>query len=284
MVFLATFLYLSSSILGAAANPHQYGWIEEYSLARRDTNFPATISPSCVDFVIGADAASSGTPSGSQVCVTVDPGSHNVTVTYPSSPLGYLYDKEHVWVGCMAPTGKPADKSNAPGQYPFTSDNGYCTKAADNTTATCTFNVDTILKGCNSCDNSFYIITHASLYKKNADGTTTSVTGAGKGTSFGNAWHRMYWYPTFYCLCTSTITFTPSTFYYTISSTTTITSVSTTSYTTTSTSIFIVTTTSTSIYDTTEYSTTIFPSTSVTTSTSTSTPPTSYSTSTCHLP
>lgn len=140
--------------------------------------------------------------------------------------------------------------------------------------------VDTILAGCKSCDKSFYIIAHASVTKTNPDGTTSGATGADKGTQFENAWHRMYWSPTLYCLCTSTYTWEPSTFFYTLESTTTITSVSTTSYIT-GTSVFIVTTTSTSIYDTTEYSTTISPSTSTTTSPSVPTPPTSYSTSTC---
>ncbi|KAK5659746.1 hypothetical protein OQA88_957 [Cercophora sp. LCS_1] len=132
----------------------------------------------------------------------------------------------------------------------------------------------------NSCDESFKIIAHASL-TKTVGGGATSVTSAGQGTSFGKQWHRMYWTPTLYCLCTSTITFEPSTFYHTLESTTTITEVSTTSYETTSTTVLTITTTSSSIYDTTEYSTTIFPSTSTTTSTSISTPATSYSTSTC---
>lgn len=193
-------LLIAVCLLGVRANPAPYGWVEEYGIAKRDTTFPATISPSCVDFVIGADQASSGTPSGSQVCISVDPTTHNLTVTYPTSPLGYLYTSEHVWVGCAPPTGSRTDNSQAPGNYPRTSDNGYCTASPDKTSATCTFNIDTILSACKSCDKIFYIVTHASLYKNNLDGTVTAVTGAGKGTKFGNAWHRMYWTPTFYCL------------------------------------------------------------------------------------
>ncbi|KAM7210978.1 hypothetical protein V8F06_013634 [Rhypophila decipiens] len=171
-------LLLASTLLGVTANPAPYGYMENY-IAKRDTVFPASISPGCTDFVNGADGAASGTSSWSQVCISVNPANHSLTVVYPTSPQGYSYTKEHVW-------------------------------------------------------------------------------------------------------CTSTITFTPSTFLYTLESTTTITSIDTTSYNTTSTSVYVTTTTSTSIYDTTEYSTSIFPSTSTTTSTSISTPATQYETSTCH--
>ena len=200
-------LFIAASLLGASATPAPYGWVAEYEIAKRDTSFPSTISPSCVDFIIGADTSAS---TGKQVCVSVDPASHNLTVTYPTSPNGYSYVKEHVWVGCSAPT---ANNPKAPGQSPFTTDKGYCVNSADNTYATCTFNIDTILAGCKSCDKSFYIVTHASLTKTLPGGTTSSVTGAGQGPKFDNAWHRMYWNPTFYCLCTSTYTFEPSTFY-----------------------------------------------------------------------
>ncbi len=186
--------------------------MEEYGVVKRETSFPAEIGPSCVDFVIGSDQAPSSSPSGSQVCISVDPATHTVTVKYPDSPSGYTYTKEHVWVGCSPPKGNDDDGSQAPGKYPFTSDKGQCTTTNGGASASCTFNIDTILASCKSCDKSFYIITHASL-TKTVNGVTTTATGSGTGTKFDNAWNRMYWNPTFYRLCTSTITFTPSTFY-----------------------------------------------------------------------
>jgi len=204
-MLLQSLLITASLLAGATANPAapRYGWVEEYAGVannKRDTSFPATVSPSCVDFVIGSDGASSGSPSGSQVCIAVDPATHKLTVTYPTSPQGYSYVSEHVWVGCSAPTGTKADKSQSPGTYPFTSEGGACTMSPDKSSATCSFNIDTILAGCKTCDKGFYIVAHASLTKTLPDGTTSGVTGAGKGTKFDNAWHRMAWNPTFYCL------------------------------------------------------------------------------------
>lgn len=220
-------LLIAASVLGANANP-RYGWMEQYGVSKRDTSFPSQIAPSCVDFVIGADQAPSGSPSGAQVCVTVDPATKQLTVKYPTV-AGYTYDSAHVWVGCKAPTGKKDDNSNAPGQYPYTSEKGGCTISGDKLSASCTFDTS-LLSGCKNCGDKFFIVTHASLTKKNPDGTTSGVTGAGQGTGFNTAWHRMYWNPTFICLCTSTIVYPPVTYSYTLESTTTTTSTSVTSY------------------------------------------------------
>ena len=229
MAVLKTLL-IAASVLGANANP-RFGWMEQYGAFKRDTSFPSVITPPCVDFVIGADQAASGSPSGAQVCLTPDASTKTFTVKFPAV-AGYTYDATHVWVGCDKPKGEQSDNSKAPGQYPYTSEKGGCTISGDKTTATCTFDTS-LIKGCSSCDKNFYIVTHASLTKKNADGTTSGVTGAGQGTKFNTAWHRMYWNPSLYCLCTSTITFPAVTYSYTLYSTSTTTSTSSTAYLTT---------------------------------------------------
>lgn len=284
-------LCVAALTVGVYASPPELGWIQNYALLKRDTSFPSSIVPSCVPFIIGQNSGSGGTPFGN-VCVTVDPASQNLTVTYPTNPGGYLYDKEHVWVGCNPPTGVGCsrknpplgcDNSDAPGQFPFHSGNGYCTNSPDKKDASCTFNIATILAACNKCDQTFYIIAHASVFKTNPDGSTSGATGVGQGTPYDTTpWWKQYWSATFICLCTSTITYPADTYFFTLESTTTVTSISTTSYITTSTTVLTITTTSSSIYETTEYSTTIYTSTSTTTSISLSTPITT-STSTCHI-
>ncbi|KAK0641786.1 hypothetical protein B0T16DRAFT_220762 [Cercophora newfieldiana] len=112
-------------------------------------------------------------------------------------------------------------------------------RASDQEQRPCTFAIDAILARCKFCDKFFNTIAHASVTKTLPDGSTSGATGAGKGTRFDNAWYRMHWNPTFYCLRISIYTWGPRTFFYTLESTTTVTHVSTISYITTSTSILI---------------------------------------------
>lgn len=98
----------------------------------------------CTDLVIGQKST------GKRVCTSMS-GS-NMTVEYPVVP-GQKYDEVHVYLGVEAP------KKQAPGKFPFSSNNGYCSVVFDGSYATCKIPLDAFGK----CDQDYHIATHAAM-------------------------------------------------------------------------------------------------------------------------
>lgn len=135
-------------------------------LRRTDTCYSLG-GPSCTDLVIGQK------DTGKQICTSISGTS--LIVSYPAVP-GYPYSEVHVYLGTTPPS------TTAPGQFPFTSGNGYCTVAADGSTATCTIPISSF----GTCGGDYYIATHS------AQG---GETGWGKGQCINDSCHpwAMYW-------------------------------------------------------------------------------------------
>ncbi|KAK4900468.1 hypothetical protein LTR49_027447 [Elasticomyces elasticus] len=137
----------------------------------------------CTNFAIGQK------DTGKQVCAY--PSGSNMIVDYPVVS-GYKYNEAHVYLGTSPPG------TSAPGQFPYTSNNGYCKLASDGSSVTCTILISSFGK----CGGSYYIATHSA---------SNTVTGWGNGPcirSSCNPW-AMYWGPvTVDCRCTATTTST----------------------------------------------------------------------------
>jgi len=116
-----------------------------YNLMRR-ADAPIGVIPECQTLLAGQK------PTDGLVCLSVSGG--NLIVTY-SPAADFSYKEVHVWVG----TGTPPD--TAPGQFPYTDENGYCDIADDKQSATCTIPLDE-LEG-NLCSTEFSIASHANL-------------------------------------------------------------------------------------------------------------------------
>ncbi|KAK5687836.1 hypothetical protein LTR17_026720 [Elasticomyces elasticus] len=137
----------------------------------------------CTNFAIGQK------DTGKQVCAY--PSGSDMIVDYPVVS-GYKYNEAHVYLGTSPPG------TSAPGQFPYTSNNGNCKLASDGSSVTCTIPISSFGK----CGGSYYIATHSA---------SNTETGWGNGScikSSCNPW-AMYWGPvTVDCTCTATSTST----------------------------------------------------------------------------
>ncbi|KAK5680113.1 hypothetical protein LTR17_027570, partial [Elasticomyces elasticus] len=96
----------------------------------------------CTNFAIGQK------DTRKQVCAY--PSGSNMIVDYPVVS-GYKYNEAHVYLGTSPPG------TSAPGQFPYTSNNGYCKLASDGSSVTCTIPISSFGK----CGGSYYIATHS---------------------------------------------------------------------------------------------------------------------------
>ncbi|KAK5691282.1 hypothetical protein LTR17_025712 [Elasticomyces elasticus] len=137
----------------------------------------------CTNFAIGQK------DTGKQVCAY--PSGSNMIVDYPVVS-GYKYNEAHVYLGTSPPG------TSAPGQFPYTSNNGNCKLVWAGSSVTCTIPISSFGK----CGGSYYIATHSA---------SNTETGWGNGPcikSSSNSW-AMYWGPvTLDCTCTATSTST----------------------------------------------------------------------------
>ncbi|PVH67438.1 hypothetical protein DL98DRAFT_642446 [Cadophora sp. DSE1049] len=146
------------------------------------TSLPTSIqSPECQTLFVGQKATDG------DVCLSVQ--SHSLMVEY-TSVTDFLYNEVHVWIGVGTPP------TTAPGQFPYTSDNGYCEIVADGTSATCTIPFTDLPEG-NLCDTKFSIATHAAL---------GGETGWGDGTCIQGECHPWAVYSKFRFQCTEAST------------------------------------------------------------------------------
>jgi len=161
----AVILGMTGPLVSAAATPNR-----AYSLLRR-TDVPTGVIPECQTLIVGQKATDG------QVCLTVSDG--NLIVKYgPATDV--TYEEVHVWVG----TGVPP--TTAPGQFPYTTGNGYCEIVDDGESAICTIPLDKI-EG-NLCDTTFSIATHADVGNE---------TGWGDGDCIDSECHPWASYSTF---------------------------------------------------------------------------------------
>jgi len=149
---LSRTLLLTATVIGVASQLANAA-VSRNALFRRST--PTSVNPECQKLIVGQEE-SDGT-----VCLTVD--GDNLIVTY-SPVTGLTYDEVHVWIG----TEKPEE--TAPGQFPYTSNNGYCEILDSGASAECTIPLSEL--GDDLCSTPFYIASHAKLGEP---------TGWGKG-------------------------------------------------------------------------------------------------------
>lgn len=143
----------------------------------RRTSFPTSIqSPQCQTLFVGQKATDG------DVCLSVQ--NHSLRVEY-TSVTDFLYNEVHVWIGVGTPP------TTAPGQFPYTSDNGYCEIVADGTPATCTIPFTVLPEG-DLCVTKFSIATHAAL---------GGETGWGNGKCIQEDCHPWGMYSTFQFEC-----------------------------------------------------------------------------------
>ncbi|KAK0114157.1 hypothetical protein ONS95_013659 [Cadophora gregata] len=142
------------------------------------TTFPTSIqSPECQTLFVGQKATDG------EVCLSVQ--DQSLIVEY-MSVTDFSYDDVHVWVGVGTPP------TTAPGQFSYTSGNGYCEVAEDGTSATCTIPFIDLPEG-NLCNTELSIATHAAL---------GGETGWGDGTCIQEDCHPWAMYSTFQFECT----------------------------------------------------------------------------------
>ncbi|KAK5173208.1 uncharacterized protein LTR77_003330 [Saxophila tyrrhenica] len=169
----ATLLALAGAlfVLPTLASPLEL----DATLSRRDV-FVATV---CDPLVYGAKQVAFGS-----VCAGIQDGT--LTVVY-STDSGWTINDVHVLVGTTTPT------ETAPGQFPYKSDNGFCTISG--TRATCTIPVQDSWR---ACDKDLYIATHIAA----TSSTGAAETGWGKGTCYDNKGNcAKYWTFTQRCQC-----------------------------------------------------------------------------------
>jgi len=136
---LSRALLLTATVIGVA-----HAAVTRNALFRRST--PTGVIPECQVLDVGQF------PTDGTVCLSVD--GDNLIVTY-SPVTGYDYDKVHVWIGTEKPT------ETAPGQFPYTTDNGYCEIVDGGASAKCTIPLSEL--GDDLCSILFYIASHAEL-------------------------------------------------------------------------------------------------------------------------
>ncbi|PVH72617.1 hypothetical protein DL98DRAFT_539063 [Cadophora sp. DSE1049] len=143
----------------------------------RRTSLPTSIqSPQCQTLFVGQKGTDG------EVCLSVQ--NYSLMVEY-TSVTDFLYNEVHLWIGVGTPP------TTAPGQFLYTSGNGYCETAAGGTSATCNIPFIDLPEG-NLCNTEFSIATHAAL---------GGETGWGDGTCIQEACHPWGMYSTFQFEC-----------------------------------------------------------------------------------
>ncbi|TKA32851.1 hypothetical protein B0A50_01077 [Salinomyces thailandicus] len=103
----------------------------------------------CTEFVIGQK------DTGKQVCTSAKDSEY--LVNYPAID-GYTYDEVHVYLG-----REPA-KKHSPGQFPYSSNNGYCSVDEGGASASCRIPISSV----GVCGEDYYIATHSAGTLKDA--------------------------------------------------------------------------------------------------------------------
>lgn len=138
--------------------------VQDFGLSRRDT----LVSHQCSDLVVGATRS----PDIGTVCVDLTGGAF--TITYTITTAGWTFNAVHAWVGTSVPTS--TIPGNAPGKFPYTSSNSFCTISGS--VATCT--VSPIPDAWRSCTGNLWIVAHADV----TDPTGTQQTAWDNGQCY----------------------------------------------------------------------------------------------------
>lgn len=145
--FLSGLIRAALVIPSVQASPFEAMDIRDFSLNRRDT----FVSHQCYDLVVGATRS----PDIGTVCADLMDGT--LTITYSITTAGWTFNSVHAWVGTSTPTSNTP--GTAPGKFPYTSNNGFCTISGS--VATCT--VSEIPDSWRSCTGQLYIVAHADV-------------------------------------------------------------------------------------------------------------------------